>query len=256
MKGVQLELECLVGSQDTGGTEHLQLGLCSLVEVHPALGRSLALTCAGTREPRAPNRGCGAKPSGLQRAAGCFPQCRRASSSTRSLCAGPLAVRPRVRLGEARGCGSASVGAEDGGGARCGWRAQAGAACQHPLPARRASQPSPCAALCTLIHTRRRPQEAGGPSPPCRRLLGAGWRGPLAVPGVSLLPAPGDDCVETPNWWQIERNEANLRLAPKQAVLRKIKARDVSSLKVRRAGAPRPPFFYPGFLPGTGEASG
>lgn len=124
---------------------------------------------------------------GFQRAAGCFPQCRRASSSARSLCAGPLAVRPRVRPVEARGCGSASVGAEDGGGSRCGWRTQAGAACQHPLPARRASQPSPCAALCTLIHTRRRPQEAGGPSPPCRRLLDAGWRGPPAVPGVPPL---------------------------------------------------------------------
>lgn len=153
----------------------------------PALDPGLALTCAGTPEPRAPDRSCGAGPSGLQRAAACFPQCRRASSSARSLCAGPLAVRPRVGPGEARGCGSASVGAEDGGGARCGWRAQAGAACQHPLPARRASQPSPCAALCTPIHTRRRPQEAGGPSPPCRRLLGAGWRGPFAVPGVPPL---------------------------------------------------------------------
>lgn len=148
----------------------------------PALNPGLALTCAGTPEPRAPNRGCGGGPSGLQRAAGYFPQCRRASSSARSLCAGPLAVRPRVRLGEARGCGSASVGAEDGGGARCGWRAQARAACQHPLPAHRASQPSPCAALCTLIHTRRRPQEAGGPSLPCRRLLSAGWRGPSLSP--------------------------------------------------------------------------
>lgn len=181
--------------------------------------------CAGTREPRAPDQGCGAGPSGLQRAAGCFPQCRRASSSARSLCAGPLAVRPRVGPVEARGCGSASVVAEDGGGSRCGWRAQAGAACQHPLPARRASQPSPCAALGTLIHARRRPQEAGGPSPPCRRLLDAGWRGPSLSPVSPHLPAPGDSCVETPSRWQTEKSEVTPRFASNRPCYRRSKPR-------------------------------
>lgn len=143
---------------------------------------------------RSGGRGCGAGPGGLQRAAGCSPPRRRASWSARSPSAAPLAVRPRVGPGEARGCGSASAGAGDGGGggggARCGWRAQAGAAGQHPLPARRASQPSPCAALCTLIHARRRPREAGGPSQPCRRLQGAGWRGPSLSPGSPTSQRP------------------------------------------------------------------
>lgn len=179
----------------------------------PALDPGLPLTCRRTREPRAPGQGCGAGSGGFQRAAGCSPQRRRASSSARSQSAAPLAVRPRVGPREARGYDSASTGAEDRGGARCGWRAQAGAACQHPLPARRASQLSPCAALCTLIHARRRPREAGGPSPPCRRLLGAGWRGPLAVPSVPYVPTPGDSCVETPGGWQKGRNKANPHLA-------------------------------------------
>lgn len=48
-----------------------------------------------------------------------------------------------------------------------------------------------------------------------------------------------------------ERGDSTLCL--EQTVLQKIKAQDVSSLQVRRAEAPQPPF-YPGFLPGKGEA--
>ncbi|XP_076793245.1 uncharacterized protein LOC143442857 [Arvicanthis niloticus] len=51
---------------------------------------------------------------------------------------------------------------------------------QSSLPA--SSPRTQGAALCTPVHKRRRPQEAGGPSPPCRRLLG---ERPLCCPWCS-----------------------------------------------------------------------
>lgn len=132
-----------------------------------------------------------------------------------------------------------------------------------PRPGQPASILSPHAGRASRVRAPRsahRFTRAAGPrrraAPP--RLVAASWaRGgeaPSLSPVSPHLPAPSDGCVETLSRWQTERGEVNPRLAPDRSYYGKIKARDLFSRQVRRAGAPRPPFFYPGFLPGTGEA--
>lgn len=171
VKGVQLELECLVGSQDTGGTDHLQL-------------------CG--------NSGAARSGPGLRSRA------KRASASRRLLPAVP--PRQLLRPEPVRGspCGQAPGRAGRGAGLWFSIRGRRGRRWltlrmagpgRGSLPASSPrTQGEPAESVRRALHTdSRAPQAPGGgrPLPALSPPPGRRVEGPLAVPGVPPLASAG-----------------------------------------------------------------